>query len=46
MKERGLLSPNRGDALALTFAEPVVKRVTPIGSYASHMAIADYDPPG
>ncbi|UVD59035.1 terminase [Rhizobium sp. Pop5] len=26
MKARGLPSPNRGDALALTFAEPVVKR--------------------
>lgn len=26
MKERGLPSPNRGDALALTFAEPVVRK--------------------
>lgn len=27
MKERGLVSPNRGDALALTFAYPVVHKV-------------------
>ncbi|MBA8904862.1 terminase [Aminobacter ciceronei] len=26
MKERGLPSPNKGDALALTFAQPVVKK--------------------
>lgn len=31
MKERGLPSPNRGDALALTFAAPVSKRTVPIG---------------
>lgn len=44
MKERDLLSPNKGDALALTFAEPVAKR--PVGSSAAgqNMAVVDYDP--
>lgn len=46
MKERGLPSPNKGDALALTFAEPVSKRVQPIGSQANHMAVVDYNPLG
>jgi hypothetical protein len=27
MKKRGIPSPNRADALALTFARPVVKRI-------------------
>lgn len=46
MKSRGLPSPNRGDALALTFAEPVVKR--PPGALAGemHKAAVDYDPLG
>lgn len=45
MKERGLPSPNRGDALALTFAEPVGKKVRmPTGAAGGPMAIADYDP--
>ena len=26
MKERGLPSPNKGDALAITFAQPVAKK--------------------
>jgi hypothetical protein len=44
MKERGLPSPNRGDALALTFAEPVAKR--PRHGIASnyHAVEVDYDP--
>lgn len=47
MKERGLPSPNRGDALALTFAEPVSKRMTPVGSpVGNHHAAVDYDPFG
>jgi hypothetical protein len=45
MKARGVPSPNEGDALALTFAEPVVKRTTPIGSNNHHMPNQDeYDP--
>ncbi len=48
MKERGLPSPNRGDALALTFAEPVSKRQfyssTQPGD--THMAKVDYNPLG
>lgn len=44
MKERGLPSPNKGDAWALTFAEPVSKRTVPIGA-TRHMAVeVDYDP--
>lgn len=52
MKERQLPSPNKGDALALTFAEPVVKRpFWPYGENAgrvdggNHSRVAvDYDP--
>lgn len=44
MKERQLPSPNKGDALALTFSEPVAKRVMPIGTTAAQTAIVDYDP--
>lgn len=46
MKERGLPSPNKGDALALTFAEPVAKRTAPIGHVmaGAATAIMDYDP--
>lgn len=47
MKERQLPSPNRGDALALTFAEPVAKRVVPLGAIGGgnhSTAIVDYDP--
>ncbi len=49
MKERGLPSPNKGDALALTFAEPVAKKVRhgPAGMPISeNMAATEYDPFG
>ncbi len=39
MKARGLASPDKGDALALTFAAPVVK-----ASEARRMAITEYNP--
>ncbi len=55
MKERGLPSPNKGDALAITFAEPVTKR--PVYPYFGktdtgrgvdggnhHTVQTDYDP--
>lgn len=47
MKERGLPSPNKADALALTFAEPVAKKM--FYGHASHqagagMAQVEYDP--
>lgn len=46
MKEKlSLPSPNRGDALALTFAEPVVRK--PKGSHGGgnlHTVMVDYDP--
>lgn len=49
MKERGLPSPNRGDALALTFAEPVAKKQrwgNAIGD-GNHSAVqVDYNPLG
>ncbi len=41
MKTRGVKSPNKGDALALTFAYPVQKRMTHAGHNTSHKA--DYD---
>lgn len=52
MKARGLLSPGRGDALALTFAYPVVARSTPqdalrgpvAGQGAVDNVLRDYDP--
>jgi hypothetical protein len=44
MKERGLPSPNKGDAWALTFAEPVAKRVIPIGRTTHNAVEVDYDP--
>jgi hypothetical protein len=44
MKERGIPSPNDGDALALTFAEPVSKRTAPIGSNNHSSAQVEYDP--
>lgn len=46
MKERGLPSPNRGDALALTFTSPVAKKQHyPLagGGHTSHQS--DYQPP-
>ena len=46
MKDRGLPSPNKGDALALTFAAPVAKRDTPIGTNTAGTATMaeDYNP--
>lgn len=48
MKERGLPSPNKADALALTFAAPVAKRDTPIGMNVAGTATMseDYNPFG
>lgn len=46
MKDRGLPSPNKGDALMLTFAEPVAKKVRHVGGQAisQHQAAVEYDP--
>lgn len=47
MKERGIPSPNRADALFLTFAEPVAKKVrhpTGQGAAGSGTVAVDYDP--
>lgn len=44
MKDRGLPSPNRGDALALTFAEPVTKRPWGVVTGNQSMAVVDYNP--
>ena len=46
MKERGLPSPNKGDALALTFAQPVShKQHVPQGSRPGvAMMDAEYNP--
>lgn len=46
MKDRGLPSPNKGDALALTFAEPVAKRTTPIGVNNYSTVEVEYNPYG
>lgn len=48
MKDRGLPSPNRGDALALTFAEPVAKRPRYPGVNGNnlHAVAVDYNPLG
>jgi len=48
MKERGLPSPNKADALAVTFAEPVAKRqhhnyTQPDGGHTVSAAQVDYD---
>ena len=43
MKERGLPSPNRGDALALTFAAPVSKRGAQAGGHSPETAMMDPD---
>ncbi|MGZ2448303.1 hypothetical protein ACVIRO_001057 [Rhizobium ruizarguesonis] len=45
MKARGLPSPNKADSLALTFAEPVAKKVA-VGSghVQPHQVQVDYDP--
>ncbi len=45
LKARGLPSPDRADALALTFAAPVVRRPLAIpGARRGHHAVTDYDP--
>lgn len=46
MKERGLPSPNKGDGLALTFAEPVAKKDRHAKSSpgGNPMAEVEYDP--
>ncbi len=45
MKERGLPSPNKGDALALTFAEPVSKRAVYDNIRNNHSTVqVDYNP--
>lgn len=45
MKERGLPSPNKGDALALTFAEPVAKKPPGAVRAGNHSQVqVDYDP--
>lgn len=47
MKGRGLPSPNKGDALALTFAEPVAKKQRhPVHGGNHHAAQVDYNPLG
>lgn len=44
MKKRGIPSPNFGDALALSFAHPVVKRNSElVGAHGAGM-VSDYDP--
>mgnify|MGYP003591372079 CR=1 FL=1 len=46
MKARGTPSPNRADAVALTFAEPVVKRGAGMEGMARRAAEERYDPHG
>jgi hypothetical protein len=52
MKKKGLPSPNRADALALTFAAPVEKRVHPLGdprqaaTRATSRGAEEFDPYG
>lgn len=49
MKKRGLPSPNKADALALTFAEPVAKKpryVKPVGDGNHSSVEVDYNPLG
>lgn len=47
MKDRLLPSPNRGDALALTFAEPVAKKARYQSVRNNHSAVeVDYNPLG
>lgn len=43
MKARGVPSPNRADALVLSFAFPVVKR-DPLDAYRTDRRTGDYDP--
>jgi hypothetical protein len=42
MKDRGLPSPNEGDALALTFTQPVVKKLRHRAGIGVKAAV-DYD---
>jgi hypothetical protein len=45
MKARGIPSPNYGDALALTFAHPVMKKDSQlIGAGGRASSVVDYDP--
>lgn len=44
MKDRGLPSPNRGDALALTFSEPVAKKIRSAAGQQADMAVVEYNP--
>ena len=45
MKKRGLTSPNKGDALALTFAYPVMmKNVKTTGNETQNSCNTEYDP--
>jgi 8-oxo-dGTP pyrophosphatase MutT (NUDIX family) len=44
MKRRGLKSPNRGDALALTFAAPVAKKAVRLPPRTDGRPAWDYDP--
>ena len=46
MKKRGIPSPNRADALALTFAMPVVKADGAEGSSSGRTVKHDFDPYG
>lgn len=46
MKERGLPSPNKGDALALTFAEPVSKKQRHPQANQQHAVEVEYNPLG
>lgn len=46
MKARGIASPNYGDALAMTFAQPVARKDTPVSSRRGENRMAkdlDYD---
>jgi len=46
MKERGLPSPNKGDALGLTFAEPVAKKQRYVSANNHSSVEVDYNPLG
>jgi hypothetical protein len=46
MRSRGLASPNRADALAITFAFPVAAKRIPYNARAVDAAEYDYDPLG
>jgi hypothetical protein len=44
MKDRGLASPNRADALALTFAFPVMSKKVAYNPKVVEQTVSDYDP--